>query len=83
MLLHGRWLKLALRWLAFTSLDLLGLPPVGLRFEVHPHCCRRYHVLSELLSEMPRPLRILEIGAAGLMYSSYIGRRGGTALRRL
>eukprot|EP00913_Durusdinium_trenchii_P034386 g32168.t2 len=39
------------------------------RFEFHPACCRRYHVLSELLSQSEASLadssaRLLEIGAA-------------------
>lgn len=81
--------RLQAELLAFASLDLLGSqlqerlrsPATFPRFEFHPACCRRYHVLAELLetqlgaraSLVPaRPLRLLEVGVNNAITSEYL-----------
>lgn len=70
--------------LAVATLDLLGkqlkerLQPATKfpRFEFHPACCRRYHVLAELLetqgSQVGRSLRLLEVGVNNAITSEYL-----------
>lgn len=76
--------RLQAELLAVATLDLLGaqlkvrLQPAMKfpRFEFHPACCRRYHVLAELLetqgSKVGRSLRLLEVGVNNAITSEYL-----------
>ncbi|CAK9067916.1 Hypothetical protein SCF082_LOCUS34300 [Durusdinium trenchii] len=82
--------RLQAELLAVATLDMLGAqlqrrfaPEPGAswpRFEFHPACCRRYHVLSELLSQSEASLadssaRLLEIGVNNAITSEYLLRK--------